>query len=306
MANEFAPINFPNLNPFHISKIQFDHSHLGNLSSSPINKIEVNHSSVALNDSNKNERLILDGEITKLSLFSSLRYSENFNLMIEIPFFKFSEGFMDKHIKNWHKFFGLSDGSRLNQPLDRLLFEYESISKNSISDSFFGIGDIKISSSLNISYQDKNNLFLLSAVELPSGSKKKNLSNGQIDFYSSLVWKNKFKNIHSSSYVGVAYSKKNALFYAKDNNLIKFFGSALSYKPRNFFDYNNIVFKTSLKISDKYYSSGLDSLGDYSVLIGLGATISLNDYFISIGFSEDLKVNSIPDITFVSSLQKRF
>ena len=60
------------------------------------------------------------------------------------------------------------------------------------------------------------------------------------------------------------------------------------------------------KISDKYYSSGLDSLGDYSVLIGLGATISLNDYFISIGFSEDLKVNSVPDITFVSSLQKRF
>ena len=147
---------------------------------------------------------------------------------------------------------------------------------------------------------------MVSAVELPSGSKKKNLSNGQIDFYSSLVWKNKFKKIHSSSYVGVAYSEKNILFYAKDNNLIKFFGSALSYKPRNFFDFNNIVFKTSLKISDKYYSSGLDSLGDYSVLIGLGATISLNDYFISIGFSEDLKVNSVPDITFVSSLQKRF
>lgn len=306
MADEFAPINFSNLNPFHIAKIQFDHSHLRNLSNSLINKIEVNHSSVALNDSNKNERLILDGEITKLSLFSSLKYSENFNIVIEVPFYKFSEGFMDKHIKNWHKFFGLSDGSRINQPQDRLLFEYESISKNSISDSFFGIGDVKLSSSLNISNQDKSNLFLVSAVELPSGSKRKYLSNGQIDFYSSLVWKNKFKNIYSSSYIGIAYSEKSALFYAKDNNMYKFFGSALSYKPSKFFGFNNIVFKTSLKMSDKFYSSGLDSLGDYSVLLGLGATISLNDYFINIGFSEDLKVNSVPDITFVTSLQKRF
>lgn len=239
-------------------------------------------------------------------MFSSLRYSENFNIMIEIPFFNFSKGFMDKHIKNWHKFFGLSDGSRVNQPLDRLLFEYEGISKNSISDSFFGIGDTKISSSLNISNQDDNNLFLVSAVELPSGSKKKYLSNGQIDFYSSVVWKNKYRNLYSSYYVGVAYSEKNVLFYAEDSNLIKFFGSAFSYKPRNFFDYNNIVFKASLKISDKYYSSELDSLGNYSVLIGLGATISLNDYFINIGFSEDLKINSVPDITFVTSMQKRF
>lgn len=71
------------------------------------------------------ERLIADGEIYKLALSASGRYSARSFWSVRLPLLHQGGGFMDSIIVDWHDFFGLPQGGRDQVRNDQYRFFYE-------------------------------------------------------------------------------------------------------------------------------------------------------------------------------------
>ena len=173
LGDPYAPLNFPSYNPFTLKFIHFDNRTLGNYRETNHLSVSVENSSYAVKEIINNDQLTLDGEIAKASINYFRKLSDNLTLNVSLPIYSFSRGFLDSPIEQWHDLFDLSDGSRVDLPKNQLNFEVLSGSnKVKINDSDIGIGDIQISTKLNFYSKNRSDLYFITSLEIPTGSKK--------------------------------------------------------------------------------------------------------------------------------------
>ncbi len=173
LGDPYAPLNFPSYNPFTLKFIHFDNKTLGNYRETNHLSISVENSSFAVKEKINNDQLTLDGEIAKVSINYFRKVSDNLTLNVSLPIYSFNKGFLDNPIEQWHDLFGLSDGSRVDLPKSQLNFEVLSDSnRERIQDSNIGIGDIQISTKLNFYSKNRSDLYLITSLEIPTGSIK--------------------------------------------------------------------------------------------------------------------------------------
>ena len=188
LGDPYAPLNFPSYNPFTLKFIHFDNGTLGNYRETNHLSISIENSSFAVKEIINNDQLTLDGEIAKASINYFRKLSDNLTLNVSLPIYSFSRGFLDSPIEQWHDLFGLSDGSRVDLPKSQLNFEVLSGSyKERINDSDIGIGDIQISTKLNFYSKNRSNLYFITSLEIPTGSKKKYFGNTYSNTYYILL-----------------------------------------------------------------------------------------------------------------------
>lgn len=301
----YAPIEFPTLNPFTIQFSNFDNKILASHQNQNNLSINIQNSSYAVKEIGNSQKLILDGEIVQLSVNYYRKVSDVLGFEIKVPFYSLNKGFLDNSINQWHDLLGLSDGSRIYFENNQLQFSLEDETRIFlIKDSYSGVGDIQISSKYNFFNLKDNRFYLISTIDLPSGSKNKKFGNNIIDGRISFNLKNnKIDNVVINSLLGISlFNEKNNSFL-KEENLTLFTKLLVSWKPEYFLSEkisNPLVYKFNLEIFEPFYKSNLEALGDIYYLIGLGASYEYakNKYF-SFGFSEDLKVNSSADFSFV-------
>ncbi|HKJ20247.1 MAG TPA: DUF3187 family protein, partial [Woeseiaceae bacterium] len=92
------------------------------------------------------ERLVIDVESHVLSLSLRRRVGERFELGIDVPYVRHSEGFLDSVIYNFHNLVGLPNSTR-DGPDDQyqLSFEREGAVLFDSSTPISGLGDIQLS-----------------------------------------------------------------------------------------------------------------------------------------------------------------
>lgn len=305
LGDPYAPLNFPSYNPFTLKFIHFDNKTLGNYRETNHLSISVENSSFAVKEKINNDQLTIDGEIAKVSINYFRKVSDNLTLNVSLPLYSFNRGFLDSPIEQWHDLFGLSDGSRVDLPKSQLNYEVLSGSnKERIHDSDIGIGDIQISTKLNFYSKNRSNLYLITSLEIPTGSKKKYFGNNEFDGLIALNLKNHLKdNLVINSVFGVSIISQNHNFILRERNTSYFSKVLLSWKPQYFLSrkaINPLIYKINFEVFEPKIKSDFKALGDEYYVFGLGATFEFaKDKYFNFGFSEDLKVNSSADFSFV-------
>lgn len=305
LGDPYAPLNFPSYNPFTLKFIHFDNKNLGNYRETNHLSISVENSSFAVKEKINNDQLTLDGEIAKVSINYFRKVSDNLTLNVSLPIYSFNKGFLDNPIEQWHDLFGLSDGSRVDLPKSQLNFEVLSDSnKERIQDSNIGIGDIQISTKLNFYSKNRSDLYLITSLEIPTGSIKKYFGNDEFDGLIALNLKNHLKdNLVINSVFGVSIINQNHNFVLRERNTSYFSKVLLSWKPQYFLSrksINPLIYKINFEVFEPKIKSDFKTLGDEYYVFGLGATFEFaKDKYFNFGFSEDLKVNSSADFSFI-------
>lgn len=305
LGDPYAPLNFPSYNPFTLKFIHFDNKTLGNYRETNHLSISVENSSFAVKEKINNDQLTLDGEIAKVSINYFRKVSDNLTLNVSLPIYSFNKGFLDNPIEQWHDLFGLSDGSRVDLPKSQLNFEVLSDSnKEGIQDSNIGIGDIQISTKLNFYSKNRSDLYLITSLEIPTGSIKKYFGNDEFDGLIALNLKNHLKdNLVINSVFGVSIINQNHNFVLRERNTSYFSKVLLSWKPQYFLSrksINPLIYKINFEVFEPKIKSDFKTLGDEYYVFGLGATFEFaKDKYFNFGFSEDLKVNSSADFSFI-------
>lgn len=243
------------------------------------------------------ESLLIDVENYRYD-FSMAYQDEDWRIQTTVPFIANDSGSLDGLIEEWHDIFGLPQGGRTSNFDDQINMHYtrdgKTVFEQNRADS--ALGDIAISFNYRLTHTNKNTTELGIGVELPSGSIESNSGNESTDI---AVWLSKarkltdkttFYGLLGISFIGEGGQLENRL---KDRFWLAQFGSEYDFYPDITgilqFDFHTPVLS----------NTDLDAFGNsLQIQIALQFKSWFDEYHIDLFFSEDIMVESAPDITF--------
>jgi hypothetical protein len=265
----------------------------------------IDHSFYVTNTSQRetsgDEKLTIDVENYRYEL--GLRYrKDNWLGQVNVPYMANRGGELDGAIENWHGWFGLPDGDRNDLPHNQLDVKYsrDGVLEYSQDKSSSGLADI----SLALGYQLSAETRYFVGIELPTGSASDYSGNEAIDF---ATWVTSERLIDAELSI---YGLFGVSFPGDDGNLQglvvdKIWVAQLGTQYR-FTDglAGTVQLDWHSQIID---DSDLTALGDsLQIQLGLGFLELIDNHRLDLFFSEDIKVESAPDISFGLRLAREF
>ncbi len=257
------------------------------------------------NETNANERLTIDGEINRLELFVDYGLSNDWNLRINIPFISYRAGFLDNAIENYHDLLGLRQGDRTTTPQDRLLFSYRRNNEQRIliDNSQDGLGDISLMLSHQLQQSSNSAYSLWVSAEFASGDSDKLTGNGASDI---AVWAagqqqlNKKTGFYGT--VGLLFPGNSEVLPELIADDVLFGSLGLDWQA-----WSKVAIKTQFEWHSSFYEdSNTELLGD-AVLLSFGISWHLSDDLaFDIAVSEDIRVDSAPDVNFHFAIRQLY
>ena len=252
-----------------------------------------------------NESLVIDAENYRYDL--SLAYQQsNWAFGARFSLITTQAGSLDGLIEDWHDFFGFSQSGRNTNPNDQLNINYTrngSVIYQQTSRSG-GLGDIALTLAYSLASNDKGTTQLSFVLDLPTGSELDNTGNEAIDF---AVWYRKTRTVTDRSSLfglfGMSYLGKGGQLA---NFLERQVWVAQVGFDHRFNDYVSAILQLDMH-SALVKDSALTALGN-SLQMQVGLTFSrlIEDHDLSLFFSEDILIDSAPDITFSLQINRRF
>jgi hypothetical protein len=255
------------------------------------------------------EEIAIDGETYRFSLLMNYALRDNLQLGFEIPYVKHSGGFLDDFIYEWHDFFSQPQNGRTKDESDEIQYIYTNSDGDDfgIDSSQSGIGDIR----LNIAYTrplEKNRTLIYSAeVKLPTGDFDKLTGSGATDVSFGLT----INDPHSMAKSNITLFGGLAAMYLGDMD------SGMSEDQYNFLMAARAGFgwqatkafqlKVQLDGHTPPYDSELEELGDPTLQIAIGGSLLFTeDVYLDLAITEDLIVETAPDVGFILALVAKF
>jgi hypothetical protein len=252
-------------------------------------------------ESQGDEYLTLDVENYRYEL--GLRYrKDNWLGQVDAPFIANRGGELDSAIDNFHDFFGMPDGDRGDLPKDDINMEYIRDGKVEYSQdkSSSGLADI----SLALGYQLTEGTRYFVGIELPTGSESDYSGNEAIDFATWLTHETLI-NAELSIYGLLGVS-----FPGDDGNLQGLLVDEIwvAQLGTQYFFNDGIAGTVQLDWhSEVIDDSDLTAFGDsLQIQFGLGFLKLIDNHRLDLFMSEDIKVESAPDVSFGIRLAREF
>lgn len=261
---------------------------------------------------NGSESLLLDGESFRTTLSFRHGFGNHLEAGLEIPFVGNGGGAFDSFIEGWHDFFGLPQGGRNEAPRNRLLYAYE---KNGsglllLDRSNTGIGDIRITGGYQLYKshgQSPRAVSVRGSLKLPTGQSSSLHGSGSLD---AAVWIDASDDSAISaghltvfgSAGGMAMTKGDVL-PEQQRNLAGFGSLGIGWAP---VDWIALILQLSGH-TPFYEGSDLKELSSASLQLHSGGTLRLpGSFLLDIAVSEDIAVETAPDITLHLALRRPF
>ena len=255
------------------------------------------------------EAISIDGETHRFSLLLNYALRDNLQLGFEIPYVKHSGGFLDDFIYEWHNFFGQPQNGREKDESDEIFFEYKDNNGDEfgIDDTKSGIGDIR----LNVAYSrplEKDRALIYSAeIKLPTGDFDKLTGSGGTDISVGVT----INDPHSLAESKVTLFGGLAAMYLGDID------SDLSDDQYNFAmalragmgwqALQKLQLKLQFDGHTPLYDSNLEEMGDPTLQIVIGGSfIFTEDVYLDLAITEDIIVETAPDVGFILALVTKF
>ncbi|MEQ9465194.1 MAG: DUF3187 family protein [Haliea sp.] len=255
-------------------------------------------------DSNGREAVVLDGETWRLAFDFRYGLAEDWELQLELPVQTHDGGSLDSLIDGWHDLWGMPDGGRKQVPRDRLNYRYASAAGDfELQDSSGGIGDITLALHRTLYRDDRWQLSAGAGYKFATGRERDFLGSGAEDGFlvlraghaapgSRLSWQGQAGYLRAGRYDLPGAVQQRDLWFA---------GVGVVWAWRD---------ALSLLLQLDSHSAPLDSdltaLGETALLLTAGARWRFSeDWALDLGFVEDVRVETAPDVTFQASLRYR-
>jgi hypothetical protein len=258
------------------------------------------------------ETLLLDGEDYRTTLACRYGMGNRFEAGLELPFVGHGGGVFDRFIEGWHQFFGLPQGGRKEAPRNRLDYHYskDGTERLKLNDSSFGIGDLRLTGGYQLykgDTPDSGVISLRGSLKLPTGNSHRLHGSGSLD---TALWLDLSDDYtmpigHLSlfgSAGGMAMTRGNVL--PDQQRSVAGFGTlGIGWAPADW-----IAFILQLSGHTSFYDgSELKELSSNSLQLHSGGTLRLpGSLFMDIAVSEDIAVNTAPDVTLHLAIRKPF
>ena len=255
------------------------------------------------------ERVLIDGETTRLTALLRYGLFESLELGIDIPMISHNGGASDSFISNFHKLFGFPAAGRDLVARDQIHYLYAANGVNgvNIQQSSIGLGDIQLSGAYQIwQDQDSRSLALRAGLKLPTGNAGKLHGSGGTDISLRLVYSDT-----------KTFAAQNVTVFGALGGLIPGSGKVMQDVQRQYVTFGSFGLgwqackRVSLKVQldghTPFYNSSLDELGTISAQLVMGGSISLfGKTYLDLAVSEDVIVNTAPDVVFHLALRTTF
>ena len=250
-------------------------------------------------ENSEEESLFLDGQTDALTL--SLRYGlpNQWDVEVNVPWRNHSGGFTDNLISSWHRFFGLPDGNRDSYPTDALHYQLSQPEHDRrLVRSASGLGDIHVAVSRPLLAIDGGQLGFSAGVKTASGQSSDWLGSGTTDIFALLRFSGQQLGgwpLWWHGQVGGTRAGDSDLLGPQQRRSLWFAGLAAEWRlsPR----------WSALMQYDGHSAlldGALDALGEPAGMLSLAVRWRPTPHWmIDAGFSEDVVVESAPDITFL-------
>jgi hypothetical protein len=253
------------------------------------------------------ETIIIDGESYRAQL--QLRYglSQDIEVGIEVPYLSHDRGGLDSFIENWHDLWGLPDGGRPAFPQDQLLISYQQdgVERVNISRAADGVGDININMAYQLASTETRQWALRTSVKLPSGEAKQLLGSESTDISLGIhvsdqdLLQNYNISLHGSA--GVLWMDSGEVLDQQREDWVFYGSTTLGWLMTS-----ALSLKLQLDAHTAFYDSRLTELGSDSVQLLMGGSIRLSEkWALDLAVSEDIAVNTAPDVVFHLGLKMR-
>jgi hypothetical protein len=255
-----------------------------------------NHFTVEKGDE---EALFLDGQADALTL--SLRYGlpNQWDVEVTLPWRHHSGGFTDNVISSWHRFFGLPDGNRDNYPTDALHYQLSQPEHDRrLFRSASGLGDIHVAVSRPLLKIDGGQLGISAGIKTASGQSSDWLGSGATDVYALLRFSGQQLGgwpLWWHGQLGGTKAGESDLLGSQQRRSLWFAGLAAEWRfsPR----WSALMqYDAHSALLDGELEALSDPAGMLSFALRWRPT---SRWMIDAGFSEDVVVESAPDITFL-------
>jgi len=235
-------------------------------------QISVEHSNQYAGGDAGNERLLLDG----------------------------SGGVFDDSIDNWHQYFGFPDANRDTTAFDNLTYYYaDGVGiRHNVARAQSGVGDIRLAvqHSLKCSagiYQPRAQNMVRVGIKLPTGNPAELRGSGTVDAFvdwQSPVWE-PLPQLHTGMAMGVLVNGPTNRF-AKQRPIVGYGSLGAQIVVHRKF---RLI--AQIDAHSGFYESNLVELGNTAVNLAVGFRYLFdNDYTFEISISEDLAIDTTPDI----------
>jgi Protein of unknown function (DUF3187) len=263
-------------------------------------------------DLTSHESILLDGESYRFTL--ALRYglADRFEGGVEIPFVGQGGGIFDSFIIGWHDFFSLPQGGRKSDPRNRLLYTYSKDGQNRllVSDSSFAPGDVRLTGGMQLyggGTEDRRAVALRASLKLPTGDSSELHGSGSTDFAVWLTGKDDYRlslgHLTLFGAAGAMAMSDGDVLPGQQNNFAGFGTLGCGWSPVAW-----IAFKVQTSGHTPFFTgSDLRELSNSALQLIVGGTLAFSPRTtLDIGVSEDLAVNTAPDVALHLSLRQLF
>lgn len=260
-----------------------------------------------------NEGILLDGESSRWTLSTRYGVTDSVEVGIELPWIIYGGGFLDSFIIGWHDAFGLPQGGRKAAPDNRIRYSYVNSGRQTLlmDSSASGLGDVVLTSGVKL-YEEKSRaahdtLALRSTIKLPTGDSGNLLGSGATGGTLSLCGAaNRFTDWGSLGVfgsVGGMLSDKGKVLKEQQERAAAFGTFGFGWGPASW-----ISFKLQMNVNTPLYKgSSLPEVSKPAFMLMSGGALKLpGDYQLDIGVSEDISIETAPDVAFHFGLSKLF
>ena len=255
-------------------------------------------------DSSTQESLILDYEAYHLKTGLTIGLDNNWAFKADLSIIYRGNGTFDQTIDDWHEFFDLPGGRRLNNANNQYHIQYIKNGNTLIdlTQSKSSIADLQLSLGKQITSLPILTSSLWTTLELPTGEASNLMGNNAIDFSLYLATNSRLNERWN------VFSNIGLLFPGKS------FNASLELAPKVWFGHiglswqalSQIELQVQINAHTEFYKNSNLRLLNHSYEIIFGGSVKINSCStIDIGFSEDLKVGAAPDFSMLVNWRSR-
>ncbi|MEO0367117.1 MAG: DUF3187 family protein [Pseudomonadota bacterium] len=252
-----------------------------------------------------NASILFDGESSRARLEWRHQWNERWSFGAGVSQWWHTGGTLDGFIDDWHATFGLPDGIRDTVAKDQLQFLYTEGGEQRLdfTRSRQGIGDVTLSAQRRLGSEGV--WALAGHIKLPTGSIRNLSGSGAVDFGLNLLWQEPIADTSGWSWrggVGVVALGESDLALVDQSGLTWVAHGEVRYRLNRRVDLGGRI-EGHGALTD----SNLEILGSPALWLVTGGEIRLNPQWrLHISVTEDIKVESAPDVTFNLGLQHKF
>ncbi len=248
--------------------------------------------------------LELDGETRRQDLRLVAGITDRLTLMVDVPWIHHSAGSLDSLIDGWHDFWGLPEGDRADQPQDKLRFAVSGTEEFALEQGASGLGDVELGLAWEFWGDERQDLAAFTQITLDTGDNKDLTGSGDTAVAAGLRYSRQrcvFSEL--SCHVQAGLIDPGSLeFTGRQRSLLMFGGLSLVWQPAT-----KLALIAQLESREGAYEVGPLSTHDMALWGSLGLRWQPGtDWVVEAQFSEDLKVESAPDITFRLALGRHW